>query len=831
MRRTRPAALAALAALVAVPAATGLAADDRGAAERTASRIAALDAAAAWHDALEAHRAPQLPVPNDTESAILLLAGPAAAEVAPARRAATARAISESQDDIERTLADLGATVTFRYRVLVNGLAVRVPAGRMGAVASLPEVRAVVPVSYMAPAQAPSAGSGPDASAAPDPAPTVRGTDAVGRPAHIALIDAGIDAGHPMLGGGIGPDRLILGGADLVDGDDDPTAGGPDPALEAHGTQMASLILGSPALEGLPPEQVPRLLAYRVVAPEAVAGRWRPLARTDRVLGALERAVDPDGDGATGDRADVILLGLAGGMGGGGTDPVAKAVATADRAGSLVVVPAGNDGPTNTASGSVGPVASVPTALTVGALAADGVRRSALEIEIGPARARLEGLPSLGAAGMPASAPVVLLEGPDGPSPGSDALEYRTPSGRSLVEGAIAIVGRGGAPIAQKAAHAARAGAVGLLVWDLAGPATFPGALAGPDLPIPVAGLGPGQGSAVVTLMRRSGGVRARIVEDTAVGGAPQVASFSSRGPTADGLAKPDLIALGVGRATAWPRDGIAATGTLTGTSAAAADVAARALRVRVDRPELGPQQVRSLLIQGARPIAGAGRDEQGAGVVGAAAGTVALDPAVVTSESRARRISVRVTDLAGAEGRFSLLLLGDDGAATRLAELALPASGTAVARVRLPAGARGELQAVPAEGGDPVASAGVIPRRVPGTPSDALGRPLVVTAGGVTDVRVRVGLLERAGGRVRATRLHDVRLALVPVGGGAALPLSQSAHDGGWPQGTYRFLVSRRLATGLAITPGRYRLRVSGTGPDGRVLRTESAPFRIARQ
>ena len=158
----------------------------------------------------------------------------------------------------------------------------------------------------------------------------------------MALIDAGIDPSHPWLGGGMGPTFPILGGADLVDRDDDPRATGP---MDAHGTEMASLLLRSPALAGLPPDRVPRLLAYRVVAPEPVGGRLRPLARTDRVLAALERAVDPDGDGSTGDAAQVILLGLAGGFEGGGLDPVAQALAGADRVGATVVAPGGQRRP------------------------------------------------------------------------------------------------------------------------------------------------------------------------------------------------------------------------------------------------------------------------------------------------------------------------------------------------------------------------------------------------------------------------------------------------------------------------------------------------------
>ena len=59
-------------------------------------------------------------------------------------------------------LADsLGATVTFRYRVLIDAVAVSVPAGRLEALAALPEVAAVVPCRFLAPAQV--AGAAPQA--------------------------------------------------------------------------------------------------------------------------------------------------------------------------------------------------------------------------------------------------------------------------------------------------------------------------------------------------------------------------------------------------------------------------------------------------------------------------------------------------------------------------------------------------------------------------------------------------------------------------------------------------------------------------------------------
>src|SRR5690606_39093636 len=158
-------------------------------------------------------------------------------------RAGVARALRERQEALEPVLASLGATVTFRYRVLLNAVAVRLPAGRLESLAALPSVRAVVPVGCLAPAQAAAGARGEPTPPAGAGAPPV--APGRGRPAHVALIHAGIDPSHPWLGGGIGPTFPIIGGADLVDGDADPTAAAADPAAEAHGTQMASLVLRS----------------------------------------------------------------------------------------------------------------------------------------------------------------------------------------------------------------------------------------------------------------------------------------------------------------------------------------------------------------------------------------------------------------------------------------------------------------------------------------------------------------------------------------------------------------------------------------------------------
>lgn len=798
----------------------------------TAQSPGPLDAAAAWRDTIAGYRAPERLPLGDTEDVIVLLADAPASAAPPRERRDAAAAISRRHDELVPVLAQLGARVTLRYRMLVNGFAVQVPRGQVPAIAALADVEAVVPVGFLSPSSfVVNDGAAAGLSApVPPPAPATA-------PAHIALIDAGIDPEHPALGGGMGPTSLILGGADLVHGDGDPTGDG---VADAHGTGMAALVLGSPALDGLPPEEMPRLLSYRVVAEENIEGRKARLARTDRVLAALERAVDPDQDGDPSDRSEVILVGLAHGFGGGGMDPVARAATAADRVGSVVVVPAGNDGPTGGSVGSVGALAGAHTVLTVGALGSDVPPRTArLSVEVGPAGAALERLPLMGPAPDGLVAPVVLVPGEEGVAGGNDPGDFLDNEGRSRVEGAIAIVERGGGSLAEKSHVAAAAGAVGLVVWDRDGDGAFPGRGGGADWSVPVVGLGARQGEALTSAIAARPGLVAGISEQT--GGTQAdagVASFSSRGPAADGRAKPDLVAPGVERGTAFPgRDaaGRPLATLLTGTSASAADVAALALRLRVDRPDLSAVEVRSLLVQAAAGVPGAAASDVGAGRASAPAlRPVTVDPPLISFVRRdaPERVTMALANITGAGGRYRLALdtgVGEPLAIGGVIEIAPGVRRGVVFRV---AGGRealvGRVLVLPEEGGDPVAWAPLVAAPAAPPPEGALGAPEVRLRDGVAEVEVAIGTRRRDGPRLTAVTLHDVGFWLVPEAGGEALRVSGERQRGNWPAGTYRVLLSGRLATGLQVAPGRYRVRVTASTPDGAALRTESEAFRL---
>jgi Subtilase family/PA domain len=435
-----------------------------------------------------------------------------------------------------------------------------------------------------------------------------------------------------------------------------------------------------------------------------------------------------------------------------------------------------------------------------------------------------------------AALPVVILRGPAGVAAGDAAEEYRGPDGASLVQGALAVVGRGGGTIAEKAALAAGAGAAALAVWDQRGPASFP---AGPDdgaVALPTVGIGSRQGEALARLAADQPGLRAALRARSVAEAPRSVASFSSWGPTADGRQKPDLVAPAVAREAAWPGrgpDGAPRRAALTGTSAAAAEVAARALRLRIDRPRLGPRGVHSVLVQSATPLAGVAIERQGAGVLGPPGDPgLRVEPAIVPAQRTARGAVARVllADLTGRPGRYVVSLRTDAGE-TRLAggTARLDAGGRAELRLRLPRTVGGGRLVVRRAGsGEVVARAVVLPSRPARTPDDALASPQIRADSGLAEVLVRVGTLRRDDARVRAARLHGLRLELLPAAGGAPLPVAGRKQGWAWPPGTYRFLVARRLASGVDVAPGTYRLRVSATGPDGRVLSRESGSFTL---
>ncbi len=182
-------------------------------------------------------------------------------------------------------------------------------------------------------------------------------TDGLGRSVSgfgivVAVIDTGIDYTHPDLGAGFGSGYKVAGGYDFYNNDADPMDD------NGHGTHVAGIVAASGGVTGVAPDVA--LLAYKALGADGSG-------LMSDVIAAIDRALDPNDDGNTGDHADVISMSL-GGEGEVG-DPICLAVERAVAAGAVVVAAAGNDGPT---MGSVSTPGLAPDAITVGAIDRDG---------------------------------------------------------------------------------------------------------------------------------------------------------------------------------------------------------------------------------------------------------------------------------------------------------------------------------------------------------------------------------------------------------------------------------------------------------------------------
>jgi subtilisin family serine protease len=470
----------------------------------------------------------------------------------------------------------------------------------------------------------------------------------------VALLDTGVDFTHPFV-----RDRL-LEGADMLDPDGSAVARthpGEPGRVERHGTQLAGLIAGSGGpggLHGVAPGA--SILPIRVAGWQPSSDGFAVYGRTDQLLAGIERAVDPDSDGDVLDAARVAVVGVTEPFAAFPDGPVARAIEGAARLDTLVVSPAGNDGPAGPGYGSIGGPGGAPAALTVGA--AD-LRRETPTVRV-VVRAGLRvlldrELPLAGAA-APAERLQLAVARPrrEDSGQGRAALRrYFDEEGYSVVAGKATLLGRTADPSA--GAHSAvLAGAAAVLVDGLV-PA---GALGLDDrLDVPVVGIPRETAAGLRSALARGVGVNVSV-------GAPgwrenqsrgSVAPFTSHGLAFGGGVKPEAAAPGVELVTADPgrsSDQTARYATVSGTSAAAALTGGAAAVLAQARPELDAAALKGALVGTSLPLASGAAAAQGAGAVDprpASATEVVAEPAAVAFGSAdepgwraVRRIVVR---------------------------------------------------------------------------------------------------------------------------------------------------------------------------------------------
>ena len=627
MRRTASTGLSVV--VVAAVAAIAFAVSGSGPA-RSAEPSGSPSSPAGWQGLLGLRPVPQL---GDREIVVLKLpsladrvraAGGVATEVQ--ERAWTREAQKAQQRVLER-LSAIGVPLQPEqsYVRVFNGFSGALDAGTVAALEQDPQVEDVYPVRAAYPAAiSTSVDSSALAGAAATPGISLPGFS--GRGVVVALLDTGIDVAHTYV------QEKLLPGIDVLD----PTAGAvaqrnplAPGSFESHATELAGLVAGAGGPSGLH-----GVAPGASILPIRVAG-WQPdvtggvavYGRTDQVLAGIEAAVDPDGNGDAHDAARLALVGVVEPDAAFTDGPLARACAGAQALDTLVIAPAGNDGPAGPSFGVVSGPGGAPAALTV---AAEDQRPRAPTAHVlirSGLRVLLEGEQPLGGPtaleGSRASRVIAAGEA------GQLGAAYFDTHGYSTVAGRALLLPRGDVT-PDAVSRAASAGASAVLVD---GP--IPTGALGADAPGSVPVLGVPQHVADAIRIDVSDGRPVELsVGATSIGANPDlgtVAPFSSGGLAFDGTPKPDIAAPGVGLITSDPgvdEDGAPRFAAVSGSSVAAAVVAGAAALLAESRPDLDAAALKAALVQTGALRAAADRAAPGLVDVAAAAGTeVVVDP------------------------------------------------------------------------------------------------------------------------------------------------------------------------------------------------------------
>jgi hypothetical protein len=751
---------------------------------------------------------------------------------------------------IELSTRGIRPRIQFSYSRVLNGFSAPLDARAIAVLERRPEVAGVYPVRVAYPASVSSkllGTKGGARGASHLPALRLPGHD--GRGVTIALLDTGVDRAHPYLQG------RLLPGIDVAGDDADATAArdpGGSGRLERHGTEMAGILVGAGGpggTTGIAPDA--SLLPIRVAGwqPDETGG-WAVYARTDQLIAGLERAVDPNLDGDAHDAARIALVGAAVSYSAFADSPEARAIRGALQLDTLVVAPAGNDGPAGPGYGSVSSPGGAPAALTVGA--AD-LRSEAEEVPVA-VRVGLDllldrRLPLAGAAvsSRPAELELAAPRSPEEGSTNPSLERFFDQHGRSLVAGRAALI-HGGSDPQLAIEYAVEAGAGAVVVYGTQLPAGGLGLDELVDVPVVSVPLRVAQIALTAIRAQEHPAISIGVPHAVANASEGAIAPFSSRGLAFDGRVKPDLAAAGVAIVTSDAganEDGTPRLSTVNGSSPAAAVVAGAAAVLAQARPGLRAVDLRSLLTGTARAIPDTGVSAQGAGLVdlgAAAAGEISADPVtlafgraqgdgwhatqqLVVRNVSTRRLLVRVRST-GSGGlqilpkpRWTRLKPGGHTTLTLRARLvgAPPSEGSAEGTVLLVARGAGPLK---------------IPWAITfGPPPQSLISAVALSTPAFTPSDTTPAVLSLRAGLVRAapagTQVHPLgRLDVELLRGNHRIGLLARLRD----------LLPGRVAIGLTgrgpggnrLVPGRYRVRLLAFPTSAGPATTRTIPFRI---
>ncbi len=478
--------------------------------------------------------------------------------------------LARAQDAVAAQLvrAIPSARIDRRFRILLDGLTVTLPASRLPQLVRLSAVRRLYP-SYR---YTLTLNHSPSVIGADT---LERATGARGDGVKIGIVDDGIDqtnpffdptgyqypAGFPKGGTKWTTPKVIVARAFPGPGSGPAGRLAVDRHASFHGTHVAGIVAGDAGTTAPAGPDHPTVSGLSGVAPRAYLGNYRVftiptpighVANTPEIIAAFESAVT--------DGMNVINFSGGGAQADPANDAMIKTVENVVRAGVVPVIAAGNDRD-DFGLGTVGSPGVAPDAITVAAVSNSQVFAPPLSVVQPGAPASLQQIPfQAGANDTPPAwgtldqtlVDVGTIVGTDGRpverhvcGNGSDPNGPTSSLPAHSLDGAIALVSRGACTFVSKAERVKDAGAIGMVLVDNR---------TGEANPVPVrltvaAGMISDLDGAQVRAYLATNGGRAAIrigrnAEDIQTGRSGIVTSFSSAGPTDFGHSlKPDLAA------------------------------------------------------------------------------------------------------------------------------------------------------------------------------------------------------------------------------------------------------------------------------------------------
>jgi minor extracellular serine protease Vpr len=523
-----------------------------------------------------------------------------------------------------------GLRVVAELRKLANAVSISVPGNQVPQIAALPGVQSFhVNRAYHALL---------DKSVPLINAPVLwtklGGGAEAGREIKIAILDSGIDITNPLFSGTgfVPPLGFPQGDTAFTNGKvisakaflDDASSTPQD--VFGHGTSVAGIAAGD--LNTASP-----LGPISGVAPGAYLGNYCVL---DGNGNGDESLIAAGLEQAFADGFDIALMSL-GVAPSTGPGPLDGAVEVAIAGGMTVVAAAGDDG----ASGqmTITSPGTAPNAITVAASSNAHIIGPAVNV-VGPGQvpSSLQGIASAagtscgGSTGFPIG-PLALFDVSllDGQHLGCKATKLRPGS----LTGKIALIENGNCTLAQKINNAAAAGAAAVVIYDV-DISQSPGSsgLDTEGATIPSVFIARSSGVALKSWVDANPGAPIAITGPIQIPTTPDIlASFSSLGPTLQGVLKPDLAAPGEniysGAIKTCNDLGVSDPSgflAVSGTSQAAAHVAGAAALIKQFHPTWTVAQVKSALVNGAdAPVTAIEGGSATAGVLAVGAGRVDL--------------------------------------------------------------------------------------------------------------------------------------------------------------------------------------------------------------